>query len=92
MSRSVSAFRLHSEDNDLGGIEHMIYPPLHSAYYDIARQRHQDLLAEAEHYRLVRIVRERHTRRTAASEWTKLLLRRAFRTRAVAPVQPRPRL
>src|SRR6266540_4193079 len=38
------------DGTDRGGTEHMIAPSVH----EIARQRHQDLLARADRYRLVR--------------------------------------
>lgn len=43
----------------------MIDPWVH----EIARQRHQDLLARAERYRLGRIARNRNTRRQTPSSW-----------------------
>ena len=47
--------------------------------HEIARQRHQHLIASAERYRLGRIVRERSTHRRTSSSWLTFLVGRAFR-------------
>src|SRR6266542_465827 len=49
-------------------------------FHEIARQRHQDLLARADRDRLGRMVGEPNAHRRSASYWVKLLLGWAVRT------------